>query len=177
MKTIEAVQEISNQFSDALLEEIVFHGQTTLKVTKNRVKGILTFLKTKGYEVLTDLSGVDYIKPRVETHVFYLLQNPENYNRIRIITPVGRDESLPTVIDLWEGANWYERELFDLFGVKFDGHPDLTRILMPDDWVGHPLRKDYPLTEESVQFKFEAEPKVPSHIIVNDKNGNKLKNL
>lgn len=177
MITAEAAQEIKNRFHDSVLEEIVFHGETTLKVTKNHVKEILTYLKSVGYAILTDLSAVDYIVPKPEIRVFYWLQNPENYDRIRIFVPVGRDEKLPTVVDLWEGANWYERELFDLFGVRFEGHPDLTRLLMPNDWVGHPLLKDYPLTEESVQFKFGVQPKVPSQIIVNDLKDKNLKNL
>lgn len=177
MRTAEAAHEIKKKFRESVLEEIVFHGETTLKVVKNRIKEVLTTLKQSGYEVLTDLSGVDYAGSKHETHVFYWLQNPKHYDRIRIITAVGREESLPTVIDLWEGANWYERELYDLFGVRFEGHPDLKRLLLPEDWQGHPLRKDYPLTEESVQFKHGVQPKVPSHIIVNDKTEYRLKNL
>lgn len=78
---------------------------------------------------------------------------------------IGHQETLPSVCDLWEGANWYERELFDMFGIKFEGHPDLKRILMPDDWQGHPMLKEYPLTEEPVQFLYGRKPKVPSEII------------
>lgn len=177
MKTAEAAQEIKKRFRESVLEEIVFHGETTLKITKNQVKEVLVALKNAGYAILMDLSGVDYLVPKKETNVFYWLQNPEHYDRIRIVTAVGREESVPTVIDLWEGANWYERELYDLFGIRFTGHPDLTRLLMPEDWVGHPLLRDYPLTEESVQFKHGVQPKIPSEIIVNDKKENRLKNL
>lgn len=166
--------EIKNRFGNSVLEEIVFHGETTLKVFKSEVKEILRYLQGAGYAVLTDLSAVDYIK---DIRVFYWLQKPSDYERIRITVSVGRDETLQTVIDLWEGANWYERELYDLFGVRFEGHPDLTRLLMPDDWVGHPLLKDYPLTEESVQFKYGVQPKVPSKIIVNDLKDFNSKNL
>ena len=82
---------------------------------------------------------------------------------------LARGEEIQTVTDLWAGADWYERELYDLFGIHFHGHPDLTRILMPDDWHGHPLRKDYALTEEPVEFKHGVKPKLPSQIIPNVK--------
>jgi NADH-quinone oxidoreductase subunit C len=155
------------------LTTVEFLGEITLELNKENVKEALSLLKhASGFEVLMDLTGVDYLHPIKQTKVVYWLHNPTNYQRIRIVVLIGRDGSLPSVIDLWEGADWYERELFDFFGIRFEGHPDLKRILMPDDWKGHPLRKDYPLTEEPVQFKHGIKPKVPSEIItyVGNKN-------
>lgn len=169
MKTSEAAQQIRNTFGNVIIAEIDCKGQKTLEVEKDNLKKVLSFLKSPpnnpGFEVLMDLSGIDYLFPVKQTKVFYLLHNPTNMERIRITVYAKRDESIPSVSDIWGGANWYERELYDLFGILFDGHPDLKRILMPDDWIGHPLRKDYALTEESVEFKHGVKPKVPSEII------------
>lgn len=170
MKTAEAVQALSQIREGIISEQADFLGETTLKIDPAHLKQALTFLKQSGFEVLIDLTGVDYLTPHKHTKVVYWLHNPENYERLRIVVLAGRDEALPTVTDLWEGAAWYERELYDLFGVKFEGHKDLKRILMPDDWNGHPLRKDYALTEESVEFKHNVKPKVPSEIITYVKN-------
>lgn len=173
MKTFDVVQDLKTK---ADIKEHEFCGEFTLEVRKEQLKEVLLYLKEQtkpGYEVLMDLTGVDYIHPEKRTKVVYWLHNPTNYERIRIIVFAHRDESIPSVTDLWKGADWYERELFDLFGVKFDGHPDLKRILMPDDWKGHPLRRDYALTEEKVQFKHDVLPKIPSKII-NLKRSEKL---
>lgn len=171
MKTIDAAHLLKEQFAHAIVEELKFLDETTFEIRKETIKEVLQFLKQipdPGYEVLMDLTGVDYIRPEKRTKVVYWLHNPTNFERLRIVTFVKREESLPSVVDLWEGADWYERELFDLFGVRFEGHPDLKRILMPDDWNGHPLRKDYALTEEPVQFKHGVKPKIPSQILSYD---------
>lgn len=162
---------LKSTLSHAIVKETHFLGETTIQTSKEHLKTVLGLLKQKaGYEVLMDLTGVDYLEPHKHTKVVYWLHNPATLERLRITILVARAESIPSVIDLWEGADWYERELYDLFGVTFEGHPDLKRILMPDDWVGHPLRKDYALTEEAVEFKHEVKPKVPSDIIYVEKN-------
>jgi NADH-quinone oxidoreductase subunit C len=168
MKTSEALQELKSKYGQAILKENDFCDEITLEVRKESLIEILSFLKQNpqpGYEVLMDLTGVDYLQPVEGTQVVYWLHNPTDYQRIRIVVFAKREEILPTVTHLWKGADWYERELFDMFGVHFHGHPDLKRILMPDDWKGHPMRRDYPLTEEPVQFFHGAHPKVPSDII------------
>lgn len=160
------IQQIKESFGKEILEVKEFLGEITLEVDKESLVELLTYLKNELlFEVLMDLTGVDYLEPTVRTKVVYWLHNPSTLERVRVITYVLREESLPSVTSLWEGADWYERELFDLFGVGFIGHPHLKRILMPDDWKGHPLRKDYPLTEEPVEFKNGIIPKVPSQII------------
>jgi len=166
---IEAVtQSLKSMLGDSLISEKNFKGETTLEVSKETLFATLSFLKKMpepGFEVLMDLTGVDYLFPTPRTKVVYWLHHPKNLDRIRIVVFVERGTLLPSVCSLWEGANWYERELYDLFGVQFEGHPNLKRILMPDDWEGFPLRKDYPLTEEPVQFKHGVFPKIPSQII------------
>jgi NADH-quinone oxidoreductase subunit C len=167
MKPAEAVQKLKDTVKDPFVGELLFLGETTLEVRKEKLIEVLSFFKQPevGFEVLMDLTGVDYLEPTKRTKVVYWLHNPTNYERVRVIIYAARDESLPTVINLWEGAKWYERELYDLWGVRFDGHPDLKRILMPDEWTGHPLRRDYALTEDPVEFKHGVKPKVPSEII------------
>lgn len=135
-------------------------------VKKEEIKTYLKDMR-KTYPVLMDLTGVDYLDPHPRTQIVYLLHQPETLERLIVKTEVGRGESIPSVTDLWAGADWYERELYDLFGILFTNHPDLKRILMPDDWHGHPLRKDYALTEEPVEFKHGVKVKIPSEIIPN----------
>jgi NADH-quinone oxidoreductase subunit C len=173
MKTFEAVEKLKERLANSVVNEVDFLGEMTLEIRKEKLIDVLSFLKKvpePGYEVLMDLTGVDYLEPRKHTKVVYWLHNPTNFERIRIIVSLEREERLPSVTTLWEGADWYERELFDMFGVNFEGHADLKRILMPDDWEGHPMRRDYPLTEEPVAFKHGVQPKVPSDIIHIRKN-------
>jgi NADH-quinone oxidoreductase subunit C len=165
MNKSEVVQEVRTKFGFDIIEMVDFLGETTLEINKVKLKEILSFFKGQGFEVLMDLTGVDYLVPIKRTKVVYWLHNPTNFERVRICLYAAREEAIPSVTDIWAGANWYERELFDMFGVRFEGHPDMKRILMPDDWNGHPMRKDYALTEESVEFKHGVKPKIPSEII------------
>ena len=102
------------------------------------------------YNFLADLTAVDWPEREPRFDVVYHLLSLETRAVVRLKMRVGDEEEhhpeVPTVSSVWPAANWYEREVYDLFGITFSGHPDLRRILMPDDWVGHPLRKDYPLT-------------------------------
>lgn len=166
MNTSTVNEQLKERLGDVVIGEVNFLGETTIEVRKEHLLKVLTDLKqSSGYEVLMDLTGVDYLEPTKRTKVIYFLHHPKNFTRLRVASYAARNETLPSVTSLWEGADWYERELYDLFGISFEGHPDLKRILMPDDWVGHPLRRDYALTEESVEFKHGVKPKVPSEII------------
>jgi NADH/F420H2 dehydrogenase subunit C len=115
----------------------------------------LEALRSEGYAMLLDLGAVDYLgrSPRFDV-VYHLLKMPTTVStvaqvgtpaRLRVRCAINDGEHLPTASDLWKSADWAEREIYDLFGIVFDGHPDLRRIQMPHDWEGHPLRKDYPL--------------------------------
>lgn len=176
MNKSEALQEVRKRLGNAVIDEIHAFNELTLEVERDHIIEVLTILKetpNPGYEVLIDLTAVDYLEPIVQTKVVYLLQNPVNFERLRIATWIKRGEKLPSITRLWEGADWYERELYDLFGIHFEGHPDMKRILMPNDWIGHPLQKDFPLMEEPVQFKHGVKPKPPSEIIPYDKTDRK----
>ena len=128
---------------------------TIERVAPAQLRARLEALKGDGYAMLLDLGAVDYLqrKPRFDV-VYHLLKlRPTKAGvaevgspaRIRVLCGVADGERLPSVMDLWRSADWAEREVFDLFGIVFDGHADLRRIQMPYDWEGHPLRKDYPM--------------------------------
>ncbi len=176
MNTAEAAKTLKDSMGSAILQEFQCCDQTTLEVRKENLREVLSYLKQApdpGFEILMDLTGVDYLHPTKHTKIVYWLHNPTNYQRIRIILIAAREEVIPSVSDIWRGADWYERELYDMFGIHFEGHPDMKRILMPDDWVGHPMLRDYPLGEIPVQFKHEAKPKIPSQILSYDKSKQK----
>ncbi|UYN92769.1 MAG: NADH-quinone oxidoreductase subunit C [Anaerolineales bacterium] len=120
------------------------------------VEAARTLRDAHGFNMLAGLSAVDYWperKPRF--HAVYEFKNMSKNLRLEVRVPLDGDEpKLPTLTEVFPNANWHERELWDMFGFEVVGHPDPRRILMPADWVGHPLRKDYPLGYEEVQFSF-----------------------
>ncbi len=126
----------------------ISYGELTMTVPRESIVDVCWVLKTKyDFNMLVDLCGADCgpeEDPRFEIN--YHLFSTKHHNRLRLKVLVSEDEAnVPTVVTVWKTANWHERETFDMFGVIFDGHPDLRRILLPSDFDGHALRKDYPL--------------------------------
>lgn len=127
-----------------------FRGQTRVVVPVGALLETMRTLKERsGFDLLVDVTCVDYLNYRDAKDRFglvYLLANTETNERLTVRCFVNDPEpTVPTMVGLWEGANWLEREVWDLFGICFDGHPDLRRIVLPDEFTAHPLRKDYPL--------------------------------
>jgi NADH-quinone oxidoreductase subunit C len=149
------------------VEVTEFRDEVTVTVPGARVLDALRLLREapEGMPVLTDLTALDRYPGEPRFEVVYQLTWYAPPVRLRVKARVaGAEPVIATATSLWAAANWLEREVFDMFGIRFDGHPALTRILMPDEWEGHPLRKDFPLTEEPVQFIGHV-PRPPSHII------------
>jgi NADH-quinone oxidoreductase subunit C len=164
-KTLSALKE---KFGEAVEEVVAFRGETTVLVRKDALVDVLRFLKETpglGYNFLADLSAYDDWPEEPRFKVAYLVRNLSIPATLRVKCAVhGDDAAIPTVTGVFINANWPERELYDMFGLHVAGHPDLRRILMPADWEGHPLRKDYPLGYEEVEFTFnfdEIEKKKP----------------
>lgn len=147
-ETHRALGKLQEKFAAAILEVKEFRGETTVTVKKEEIVSICSFLKSEfRYNMLTDVTAVDYLGKKADRFMMvYHLYSIPNKDRIRIKAPVAEgDCTIASLTGLWNSANFLEREVFDLMGVTFTGHPDLRRILMTDDWEGHPLRKDYPL--------------------------------
>ena len=114
-------------------------------------------LRAEGFDFLVDLFGYDTPERPARFDVVYLLHRMSDGVRTRLKVQVADGEAVPTITDLYPNADWYEREVYDLYGVPFSGHPDLRRILLPDDWIGHPLRRDHPLGGEVVDYGLAGE--------------------
>ncbi|MDR5694445.1 MAG: NADH-quinone oxidoreductase subunit C [Armatimonadota bacterium] len=149
-----------------IVEESSSRGEMTLVVAREAILEALSIAKEAGGPwMLTDLTAVDRFpaEPRFEVVYHLTCLFPPDRLRLKVQVP-GLDPVVPSVAVIWPSANWAEREVYDLYGIRFSGHPDLRRILLPDDWEGHPLRKDYPLSDEPVEFR-GVEPKPPAKIV------------
>ena len=143
------------EFSDAIERVIVHRGELTLHVKREKLVEVALVLRDKLlFEVCLGVNGVHYPEDKGrELHAVYPLLSMTNNRRIRLEVSVpDSDAHIPSLVEVWAGNNWHERETYDMFGIIFDGHPALTRILMPDDWPGHPQRKDYPLGGIPVEY-------------------------
>jgi len=142
------IQRLQEWDAQAVAEVIEFRGETTVVVPREHLRRAAEFLvndRALQFTFLSDITAVDkFPEPRFELN--YHLLSLEYRKRIRLKVRIpGDDPQVQSVTPIWPAANWHEREAFDLMGIRFEGHPDLTRILMPDDWEGYPLRKDYPV--------------------------------
>jgi len=146
-----------------VVDKGVSAGDSWVTVEPTNVRQALSALRDEGYLLLVFLTGVDHLADAsrewpARYEIVYQLRNMRTREQLRVRAFVDGDPPhIGSVHDLFPPANWDERETYDMFGVIFDGHPNLTRILMPDDWVGHPLRRDYPVGGEVVEFSAEHE--------------------
>jgi NADH-quinone oxidoreductase subunit C len=143
------------EFRDAIERVVVDRGELTLHIKREKLVEVALILRNQlRFEVCLGVSGVHYpADSGRELHAVYPLLSMTNNRRIRLEVSVpDSDPHIPSLVEVWAGNNWHERETFDMFGIIFDGHPALTRILMPDDWPGHPQRKDYPLGGIPVEY-------------------------
>lgn len=158
MTAFDPVEALRNAFPDAFQSAQEFRGDVAVFVDSARIVDVCRYCRdTRGleYNFLSDVTAVDYLpqEPRfgVLYHVYSMLHNRSLC--LKVMLPED-DPTVSSVTDIYPAANWFEREVYDLMGITFTGHPDLRRLLMPEDWDGHPLRKNYPLGYETVQFSF-----------------------
>jgi NADH-quinone oxidoreductase subunit C len=152
-------QKVREQIDEDAVVNTVYHReQATLELAPARVREALTLLRDdpdEPFEILASLHGCDYLPEEPRLGVHYQLLSMRRAERLGVKTRVTVEEpQVPSVVDVFPTANFHEREVYDFFGVEFEGHPDLRRILMPEDYVGHPQRRDFPMGGEPVLFTF-----------------------
>ena len=158
MTGLDPISTLQTAFPDVVQEVQVLQDEITLVVSGERIIDECRFCRdTMGldYNFLSDVAGIDYYpqEPRFAV-AYHLYSMPHNCSLRLKVYLAGDAPVVPSVTSVYPAANWSEREVYDLFGITFTGHPDPRRILMPENWDGHPLRKDYPLGYETVQFSF-----------------------
>ena len=154
------IDKVRGQFPTSILKVETFRDETTLVVKKDQIVEVFKFLfqdPNLSYDYLTDLCGVDYEprKPRFE--VVYHLCSTRYDRRLRVKVPLEEGNSLASVESVWKAANWYERETYDMLGIRFENHPDLRRILTWEGFEGYPLRKDFPVKGKDFEKPFVPE--------------------
>jgi NADH-quinone oxidoreductase subunit C len=147
-----AATGLDSVYPDAVMAGKHDRGEYTIEVAPERIVEVCRYLKEREqFARLSTVTGVDRYPAEPRFEVVYHLHSVSRNARLRLKCRLpGDDPSIESVTSVWRSANWYERETFDLFGIRFHNHPDLRRIMLPDDWEGHPLRKDYPVTGSRV---------------------------
>jgi NADH-quinone oxidoreductase subunit C len=135
------------------IDPLTHLSQNYMVVDRSLIPELLQVLRSEEqFDYCVDITAVHYPKREKQFEVVWVLYSFPRNERIRVKTQIGDGESLPSSVPIWATANWLEREVFDMFGIKFDGHPDLKRILLPDGWKGHPLRKDYGILQQDNEW-------------------------
>jgi NADH-quinone oxidoreductase subunit C len=148
-------QELGDGADGAVLGTLHFRERATLIVDAQRIREVLAFLRGKGFTFLASVHGVDYFPEEPRLGVHYELLDMREVDRITVKVRVHTEApEVPSVTDAWPTANFQEREVYDMFGVVFEGHPDMRRILMPEDYEGFPQRRDFPIGGEPILFTF-----------------------
>jgi len=146
------IDRINSKYKGVILDSHDFRGDQTITVQKNALIELFKFLRDDpelDFKFLMDLTAVDYLNRKDSRfEVVYHFYSLKHNHRLRVKVPVSEDDcTIDSVSSLWKTANWYEREVWDLYGIKFNGHPDMRRILLYEEFKGHPLRKDYPINK------------------------------
>ena len=151
-------QELRDADSESVLDTEFYRGRAVLVANPTKIRAVLEHLRGKGYTFLASLHGVDYYPDEPRLGVLYEMLDRTRVDRIAVKARVSTDDArIESVVDMFPGANFPEREVYDMFGVVFDGHPDMRRILMPEDYEGYPQRRDFPVGGEPVLFTYNEE--------------------
>lgn len=147
------LSQLAEQLGDAVQSTLFFRGKARIEVAPESIAGVLRKLRERGFTALMSVHGVDYYPEEPRLGVQYELLDMKALDRVTVTLRVPLDApNVPSVTPDWPTANHQEREIYDMFGVVFDGHPDMRRILMPEDYEGHPQRRDFPIGGEPVLF-------------------------
>ena len=168
-----AVDRLRERFADQVVEVSYYAGEAIVRLARERFLEIARFLRDDPglrFDYLSNLTAVHWPERPKPFEVVYHLFSITTRQRLNLKLDVGEVEQPPTASRVWPTANWHEREVFDLFGIRFHGHPDMTRILMTDEWVGHPLRKDYPLEGKPEDHMQLREVTTAEHVYTYDKS-------
>jgi NADH-quinone oxidoreductase subunit C len=147
------VERLKGRFGSGIAEALTYLLQNYMVVERSVVRDVLLELRdAEQFDYLVDLTAVHYPERGSAFEVVYILYSFPKNERIRVKTHLADGEAVPTAVPIWSTANWLERECYDMFGIRFEGHPDLKRILLPEGWQGHPLRKDYGIIQQDQQW-------------------------
>ncbi len=156
------IDSLRQLFGEAIVEAVEVCGQQVISLAAPRTYEVLAYLRKEAdFDMLTDLTAVHWPDRESPFELVYQIYNLSARRRLRLKTTLAEGEQIETVSSIWQAANWLEREVYDLFGIRFTGHPDLRRILLPEGWVGHPLRKEYPLV-------YQANEWIEKHLQIRD---------